>query len=79
MLENELLDKFPDISESYYVCSDTLGSIFTASPLGGMVLIAGTGSNALLRNPDGKTFTCGGWGNVLADEGAGKTKKPFPK
>ena len=57
------------------MCSDTLGSIFTASPLGGMVLIAGTGSNALLRNPDGKTFTCGGWGNFLADEGAGKLNR----
>lgn len=71
-LEQELLTKFPHISETYYVCSDTMGSIFTASPLGGMVLIAGTGSNALLRNPDGTTFTCGGWGNFLADEGAGE-------
>lgn len=70
-MEEELLTKYPNVSASYYVCSDTMGSIFTASPLGGMVLIAGTGSNALLRNPDGKTFTCGGWGNFLADEGAG--------
>ncbi|XP_055316973.1 N-acetyl-D-glucosamine kinase isoform X2 [Sitodiplosis mosellana] len=70
VLENELLDKYPNLSKSYYVCSDTMGSIFTASPLGGMVLIAGTGSNALLRNPDGSTYTCGGWGAFLADEGA---------
>lgn len=70
ILEDELLTKYPNVAASYYVCSDTMGSIFTASPLGGMVLIAGTGSNALLRNPDGKTFTCGGWGNFLADEGA---------
>lgn len=48
-----------------------MGSIFTASKDGGLVLIAGTGSNALLRNPDGKIFSCGGWGNFLADEGAG--------
>lgn len=54
------------------MCSDTIGSVFTASPLGGLVLIAGTGSNALLRNPDGKTYNCGGWGNFLADEGSGK-------
>lgn len=67
-LENELLGKFPDVSESVYVCSDTIGSLLTASPLGGMVLIAGTGSNALLRNPDGATYGCGGWGNFLADE-----------
>lgn len=71
-MEQELLTHFPNLSASYYVCSDTMGSIFTASPLGGMVLIAGTGSNALLRNPDGATFTCGGWGGFLADEGAGK-------
>lgn len=72
MLETELLSNHPDIAESYHVCSDTLGSIFTASSLGGVVLIAGTGSNAMLRNPDGKTYTCGGWGSVLADEGSGK-------
>lgn len=67
-----LLEKYPNVAAAYFVCSDTVGSIFTASPLGGMVLIAGTGSNALLRNPDGKTYTCGGWGCYLADEGAGK-------
>lgn len=60
----------PTVAEKYYVCSDTLGSVFTASPLGGLVLIAGTGSNALLRNPDGQTFSCGGWGNMIADEGS---------
>lgn len=70
-LEKELLEKYPTISEAYYVCSDTIGSVFTASPLGGMVLIAGTGSNALLRNPDGATYSCGGWGSALADEASG--------
>jgi len=69
-LERELLCNHPDISESYVVCSDTIGSVFTASPKGGLVLIAGTGSNALLSNPDGKTYSCGGWGNMLADEGS---------
>lgn len=72
MLENELITNHPNVSESYVVCSDTIGSIFAVSPLGGLVLIAGTGSNALLRNPDGTTHTCGGWGYMLADEGSGE-------
>lgn len=63
----------PYVAENYVVCSDTIGSVFTASPLGGFVLIAGTGSNALLSNPDGKTYNCGGWGNMLGDEGSGKS------
>ncbi|CAH0720993.1 unnamed protein product, partial [Brenthis ino] len=52
-----------------YVASDTVGSLFTGAPGGGMVLIAGTGSNALLRTPDGKQYGCGGWGYLLGDEG----------
>lgn len=71
-LEMELREKHSDISEYYIVCSDTVGSVFTASPIGGMVLISGTGSNALLRNTDGSTYSCGGWGNVLGDEGGGE-------
>ena len=53
ILENEITKEFPGLSENYVVCSDTLGSVLTVSNLGGMVLIAGTGSNALLRNPNG--------------------------
>lgn len=60
------------MSEKYVVCSDTIGSVVTASAKGGLVLIAGTGSNALLSNPDGKVYSCGGWGNVLADEASGR-------
>lgn len=52
-LEKEIRDKFPNLAENYVVCSDTMGSIMTVSNLGGMVVIAGTGSNAVLRNPDG--------------------------
>lgn len=68
-LEAECRERFPEAAEHYVVCSDTLGSVATASAAGGMVLIAGTGSNALLRNPDGRTYTCGGWGHMLGDEG----------
>ena len=52
-LEKEIKKSFPNLSENYVVCSDTLGSILTFSNLGGVVLIAGTGSNAVLRNPNG--------------------------
>ena len=64
-LEMQLKDSFPNLSENYVVCSDTVGSIFTVSALGGLVLISGTGSNCLLRNHDGSTRNCGGWGHIL--------------
>lgn len=72
VLENELRTTCPTLSENYVVCSDTAGSIATVSPLGGLVLISGTGSNALLRNPDGTVYNCGGWGNMMGDEGSGE-------
>lgn len=52
-LEKEIQENFPKLSEKYVVCSDTMGSVMTVSKLGGMVVIAGTGSNAVLRNPNG--------------------------
>jgi N-acetylglucosamine kinase len=56
-LEREMRKEFPDLADNYVVCSDTLGSILTVSNLGGMVVIAGTGSNAFLRNPNGGKMT----------------------
>ncbi|XP_047113104.1 N-acetyl-D-glucosamine kinase isoform X1 [Schistocerca piceifrons] len=69
-LEDELHELYPNLSSHYVVCSDTVGSIAAAHRHGGMVLIAGTGSNALLLNPDGTQSRCGGWGNMLGDEGS---------
>ncbi|XP_071573202.1 N-acetyl-D-glucosamine kinase isoform X1 [Temnothorax nylanderi] len=68
-LAETLLEKYPQSAKDYVVGSDTLGSLRTGLESGGIVLIAGTGSNALLINPDGKTHGCGGWGYILGDEG----------
>lgn len=37
----------------------------------GVVVIAGTGSFAGGKNPQGKVFSCGGWGPFIGDEGSG--------
>ena len=37
----------------------------------GILLVAGTGSNAIGRATDGRIFGAGGWGPVLGDEGSG--------
>lgn len=71
-LEAELRKNYPTLSESYVVCSDTVGSIASASRSGGVCLISGTGQNAFLRNPDGSQYGCGGWGHILGDEGGGE-------
>jgi len=38
---DQLIERFPDLTQFCVVASDTIGSILTASPKGGIVLIAG--------------------------------------
>jgi glucosamine kinase len=54
------------------LCGDeeiALDAAFAGGP--GILLIAGTGSNAIGRSPTGALFGAGGWGPVLGDEGSG--------
>ncbi|XP_076368531.1 N-acetyl-D-glucosamine kinase-like isoform X1 [Tachypleus tridentatus] len=67
-LEEDLISRYPNLAKTVIVASDAVGSGLTASPKGGLVLIAGTGSNALVVNPDGSSARCGGWGHLLGDE-----------
>jgi len=54
------------------LCGDeeiALDAAFAGGP--GILLIAGTGSNAIGRSLAGALFRAGGWGPVLGDEGSG--------
>ncbi|XP_044755629.1 N-acetyl-D-glucosamine kinase isoform X2 [Coccinella septempunctata] len=65
-----LKEKYPNLSPNIAIGSDTEGSVAATSSNGGLVSIAGTGSNTLLINPDGTRSQCGGWGYLLGDEGS---------
>lgn len=64
-----MMKKLPRV-EKVLVGSDTLAALFAVSDSGGIVLIAGTGSNCLLVNPDKTSARCGGWSYMLGDEGS---------
>jgi N-acetylglucosamine kinase-like BadF-type ATPase len=54
------------------LCGDeeiALDAAFRGGP--GILVVAGTGSNAIGRIADGSLFGAGGWGPVLGDEGSG--------
>ena len=57
---------------SLILCGDeeiALDAAFAGGP--GILVIAGTGSNAIGRAPGGSLHGAGGWGPVLGDEGSG--------
>ncbi|XKL60301.1 hypothetical protein PGB90_001317 [Kerria lacca] len=69
-LKNTLISNYPRLSDNYFIGSDTRAPLAMVNDIGGIVLIAGTGSNCLLINPDESETQCGGFGDKLGDEGS---------
>ncbi|XP_076651657.1 N-acetylglucosamine kinase isoform X2 [Halictus rubicundus] len=70
VLVETMRQQYPNAAKDYFIGSDTLSGLRTALDNGGIVLIAGTGSNAIMIKTDGTMVKCGGWGHIMGDEGS---------
>ena len=52
--------------------NDSVGSLFSVSPSGGLVVISGTGSisQRIVAGSEARTSRVGGWGHMFSDEGS---------
>lgn len=59
------------VAERVSVANDATLLLAAGTPDGwGLAVIAGTGSIAFVKTPDGVVGRCGGWGHTLGDEGS---------
>jgi N-acetylglucosamine kinase-like BadF-type ATPase len=70
LLINKLRELDPNLAQSFQVCSDTHGPLFTVSKDGGLVIIAGTGSMGRVLHSSGFSSRASGWGHLVGDEGS---------
>lgn len=60
------------VAHDVHVASDFDAAMHDAFGSGpGILVIAGTGSSAWGRSPDGRCVRAGGWGHIIGDEGSG--------
>jgi len=60
----------PSLTQSLFPFSHSLYLSLPLFPLGGIVVISGTGSACRLINADGSRHRSGGWGHLIGDEGS---------